>query len=65
MVSVVVDVIEPAGADTFVTCTLGGKSCVARMRADADARPGETIEFAINMDKAIPFDPKTQVRIEL
>ncbi|MEY3003298.1 MAG: hypothetical protein RLZZ491_474 [Pseudomonadota bacterium] len=58
-----VSVIEPAGADTFVTMTVSGTDCIARMRADADVRPGRDFAFAINMDKAVLFDPKTQQRI--
>jgi multiple sugar transport system ATP-binding protein len=58
-----VTVIEPAGADTFVTMTLAGKDCIARMRADADVHPGHVFEFAINMDKAVLFDPKSEARI--
>jgi multiple sugar transport system ATP-binding protein len=58
-----VTVIEPAGADTFVTMTLVGKDCIARMRADADVHPGHVFEFAINMDKAVLFDPKSEARI--
>ena len=59
-----VGVTEPAGADTFVTMTLGGKDAVGRMRADAHVRSGEVFEFAVNMDKAVAFDPKTEVRIK-
>jgi multiple sugar transport system ATP-binding protein len=58
-----VTVTEPAGADTFVTMTLSGKDCIARMRADADVHPGQPFEFAVNMDKAVLFDPKTEDRI--
>lgn len=58
-----VEVTEPAGSDTFVTCTLGGIDCVSRMRADADVQPGKTVLFAINMEKAVPFDIETQDRI--
>ncbi|MEM1161138.1 MAG: ATP-binding cassette domain-containing protein, partial [Pseudomonadota bacterium] len=58
-----VEVTEPAGSDTFVTCTLGGKECIARMRADADVQPGQQVDFAINMEKAVPFDPETEDRI--
>jgi multiple sugar transport system ATP-binding protein len=58
-----VGVTEPAGADTFVTMTLAGKDCIARMRADADVRPGQPFDFAVNMDKAVLFDPKTEDRI--
>ena len=56
-------VVEPAGADTFATCLIGGKECVARVRADADIRPGEIAEFSVKSDKAIPFDSKTGERI--
>ena len=58
-----IDVTEPAGSDTFVTTTLGGKDVIGRMRADAEARPGEVSELAFNMDKAVLFDPKTEDRI--
>ena len=58
-----VGVTEPAGADTFVTMTLAGKDCVARMRADADVRPGQPFDFAVNMDKAVLFDIETETRI--
>jgi multiple sugar transport system ATP-binding protein len=58
-----VTVTEPAGSDTFVTSTLGGRDCIGRMRADAAARPNEMHDFAINMDKAVPFDPETEARI--
>ena len=58
-----VTVIEPAGSDTFVTTTVGGAQCVARMRADAEARVGERVEFAFNMEKAVVFDPATGRRI--
>ena len=58
-----VGVTEPAGADTFVTSTISGKDCIARMRADANVHPGSAFDFAINMDKAVAFDPKTEDRI--
>jgi multiple sugar transport system ATP-binding protein len=58
-----VTVIEPAGSDTFVTTTLGGKDVIARVRADASVAPGEIFDFAVNMDKAVAFDPATEVRI--
>jgi len=58
-----VDVTEPAGSDTFVATTIGGAECVARMRADAEVQPGQRAEFAFNMEKAVLFDPKTELRI--
>ena len=56
-------VTEPAGSDTFVTMTLGGKDVIARMRSDADVRPGADFPFAVNMEKAVAFDPETEKRI--
>jgi multiple sugar transport system ATP-binding protein len=58
-----VGVTEPAGADTFATMTLSGRDVVARMRADAMVAPGAVFDFAINMDKAVAFDPETEARI--
>jgi multiple sugar transport system ATP-binding protein len=55
-----VRVTEPAGSDTFVTMTVSGKDCIARMRADADVHPGQSFDFAVNMDKAVLFDPETE-----
>ena len=58
-----VTVTEPAGADTFVTMTISGKDAIARMRADANVTAGQTFDFAVNMEKAVAFDPKTEERI--
>jgi multiple sugar transport system ATP-binding protein len=58
-----VTVTEPAGSDTFVTMTLGGRDTIARMRADAAVAPGQIYEFAVNMEKAVAFNPKTEMRI--
>lgn len=58
-----VTVTEPAGADTFVTMELGGRDIVARMRADVNVGAGDTYGFAVNMEKAVAFDPKTEARI--
>ena len=58
-----VTVTEPAGADTFVTMTLSSKDAIARMRADANVAAGEVFDFAVNMEKAVAFDPTTEERI--
>ena len=58
-----VSVTEPAGSDTFVTMTLSGRDVVARMRADAAVAAGQVFDFAINMEKAVAFDPATECRI--
>ena len=58
-----VDVVEPAGADTFVVTHIAGKEVTARLRADIDVRSGAAMDFAFNMDKAVVFDPATTKRI--
>jgi multiple sugar transport system ATP-binding protein len=58
-----VEIVEPAGSDTFVVTHIAGKEVTARMRADADVRVGESHAFAFNLDKAVLFDPSTTRRI--
>ncbi|PLW77921.1 ABC transporter ATP-binding protein [Cohaesibacter celericrescens] len=58
-----VDVVEPAGSDTFSILHLGGKQTIARMRANAQVTAGETTTFAFDMAKAVFFDQETTLRI--
>jgi multiple sugar transport system ATP-binding protein len=58
-----VEIVEPAGSDTFVVIHLAGKEFTARMRADADLHVGQNHTFALNLDKAVLFDPTTTRRI--
>jgi multiple sugar transport system ATP-binding protein len=58
-----VEIVEPAGADTFVVTHAAGKEMTARMRADADVKVGQNYTFAFNLDKAVLFDPATTRRI--
>jgi multiple sugar transport system ATP-binding protein len=58
-----IEVVEPAGSDTFAVTKLGGKEVVARLRADARINAGQTARLAFNLDKAVFFDPLTQIRI--
>jgi multiple sugar transport system ATP-binding protein len=58
-----VEVVQPAGSDTFVVTHIAGKEVTARMRAETDAQPGQTIPFAFNLDKALLFDPGSGVRL--
>ena len=46
------------------TMTLGGQDVVARMRSDAAVSAGADFTFAVNMEKAVAFDPETEMRIE-
>jgi multiple sugar transport system ATP-binding protein len=58
-----IDVVEPAGSDTFAVTKLGGKEVVARLRADARIQPGQNARLAFNLDKVVFFDPQSQARI--
>jgi multiple sugar transport system ATP-binding protein len=58
-----IEVVEPAGSDTFAITHLGGKEVVARLRADAKVSPGKKAMLAFNLDKAVFFDPGTEQRI--
>ncbi len=58
-----IEVVEPAGSDTFAVTKLGGKEVVARLRADARIAPGQNTRLAFNLDKAVYFDPQSQQRI--
>jgi multiple sugar transport system ATP-binding protein len=57
-----VEVTEPAGSDTFVVTHLGGKEVTGRFRADVDVHEGQVFPFAVNMEKAVAFDPKSEQR---
>jgi multiple sugar transport system ATP-binding protein len=63
VVESLVEVVEPAGSDTFVVTHIAGKEVTARMRADADVKAGARLPFAFNLDKAVLFDPGTGRRI--
>jgi multiple sugar transport system ATP-binding protein len=63
-VPVLVDVVEPAGSDTLVVTTIAGKEVFARLRADADAKPGQMLPLVFNLDKAVYFDPDTGKRLQ-
>jgi multiple sugar transport system ATP-binding protein len=58
-----VEVVEPAGSDTFAVARLGSVEVITRMRADADLKPGQIAPFAFNMEKAVLFDPESGNRI--
>ena len=63
MVDARVDVGQPAGSDTFVVTRIAGKEVTARMRAEIDVQPGQTVPFAFNLDKALLFDPASGARL--
>ena len=59
-----IEVTEPTGPDTLAVLVLGGTETTARLRADTRARPGEMAALAVDMSKAVLFDPETEKRIQ-
>ena len=58
-----IEVIEPAGSDTFAVINLGGAESIARLRPDANINAGEISKLAFNMSKAVFFNPQNEERI--
>lgn len=63
-VEAIVEITEPAGSDTFVVTQIGGTDVTGRFRADVQVAPGDRFPFAINMEKAVAFDPESEQRID-
>lgn len=58
-----VDIVEPAGADTFVTMHLGGKQVTARLHAETLAKPGQMQQLAFDLGKVSYFAPDSGQRL--
>ena len=58
-----VEMVEPAGADTYVVSELGGKQVTARLHAETRASAGENLRFAFDLAKASYFEPETGNRL--
>ena len=58
-----VDMVEPAGADTYVVSLLGGKQVTARLHAETSASAGKNLKFAFDLAKVSYFEPETGNRL--
>ena len=58
-----IDLVEPAGADTYVVSTLGGKQVTARLHAETSAKPGSRLRLAFDLSKVSYFSPQTGERL--
>jgi len=58
-----IDIVEPAGADTFVVMQLGGKQVTARLHAETSAQPGALQKLAFDLGKVSYFKPDTGQRL--
>ncbi|MFY0312809.1 ABC transporter ATP-binding protein [Leisingera sp. D0M16] len=58
-----IDMVEPAGADTYVVSNLGGKQVTARLHAETRAQPGQMLDLAFDLSKVSYFSPATGERL--
>jgi multiple sugar transport system ATP-binding protein len=58
-----IDIIEPAGADTYVSLQLGGKHVTARLHSETTARAGAAQRLAFDLGKVSYFAPDTGLRL--
>lgn len=58
-----IDVVEPAGSDTYVVTSLGGVEVTARFNAETKVEPGDWVNFKIDISKVSYFDPETGSRL--
>ena len=59
----VIEIVEPAGADTFAVMELGGKHVTARLHSETSAKAGETQRLAFDLGKVSYFAPDTGKRL--
>ena len=57
------DVVEPAGADTYAVINLGGTEAVARLSADAQVTAGDITRIAFDLSKISYFDIASGTRL--
>jgi multiple sugar transport system ATP-binding protein len=59
----VIDIVEPAGADTFAVMQLGGKHVTARLHAETTAVAGVAQRLAFDLGKVSYFSPVSGLRL--
>ncbi len=58
-----IDIVEPAGADTFAVMQLGGEHVTARLHAETSATAGQNLNLAFDLGKVSYFAPETGERL--
>ncbi|SLN10635.1 ABC transporter ATP-binding protein [Pseudooctadecabacter jejudonensis] len=58
-----IDIVEPAGADTYAVMQLGGKHVTARLHAETGAVAGQHLNLAFDLGKVSYFAPDTGERL--
>ncbi len=63
-VKLLVDMVDPAGADTYVYVNLNENQITARLPGNTDIQEDSTFEFNFDLSSCSYFDPKTTLRVE-
>ena len=58
-----IEIVEPAGADTFVVTELGGTQVTARLNAETTATAGQNQHLALDLNKISYFAPDSGLRL--
>ncbi len=58
-----IDIVEPAGADTFAVMQLGGKHITALLHSETTAGPREQKRLSFDLGKVSYFAPETGLRL--
>jgi multiple sugar transport system ATP-binding protein len=58
-----INIVEPAGADTFAVMQLGGKHVTARLHSETSAVAGQNQRLAFDLGKVSYFAPETGERL--
>lgn len=57
------DVVEPAGSDTFAVIQMGGTEVTARLHGDVEAASGDVLPIAFDLSKVSYFHPTSGERL--
>jgi multiple sugar transport system ATP-binding protein len=55
-----IDLVQPTGRAHTPTFQLGGSAVVAELQAHDVSQPGERVELALDMNRAVLIDPSTE-----
>ena len=57
-----IDVVEPLGSETWVTCSVDGQTLTGRADPSFSARAGEPLEMYVDVSHLHVFDPASEAR---
>ncbi|MGR4001133.1 MAG: ABC transporter ATP-binding protein [Alphaproteobacteria bacterium] len=58
-----IELVEPAGSDTYAVITLGGKPVTARLRAESTVAPGSRHLLSFALERSVCFSPEDGSRL--